>query len=93
MTELGTFSFHFFPFSLAYSKLFLNFAFGKSQPTYTEIMKENKIQFTRPLGAFKDSVRAYRAYKQKWQQRVNEELEEREASRRIATAEMNLELV
>lgn len=56
-------------------------------------MKENKIQFTRPLGAFRDSVRAYRAYKQKWQQRVNEELEEREASRRIATAEMNLELV
>ena len=49
-------------------------------------MKENKIQFTRPLGAFKDSVRAYRAYKQKWQQRVNEELEERERKAFIATA-------
>ena len=56
-------------------------------------MKENKVQFTHPLGAFRDSVRAYRDYKQKWQQRVNRELEEREVSRRLAMAEMNFELV
>ena len=59
----------------------------------TEIMKENKIQFTRPLGAFKDSVMAYRAYKQKWQQRVNEELEERERKAFIATAKHNASIM
>jgi len=72
------------------TKIFPNFA---TRYNVTEIMKENKVQFTRPLGAFRDSVRAYRDYKQKWQQRVNRELEEREVSRRLAMAEMNLELV
>lgn len=38
-------------------------------------METRLITFTRPLGTFRDSLRAYRKYKNEWQERVNKELD------------------
>ena len=33
------------------------------------------MTFTRPLGTFRDALRAYRQHKTEWQERVNKELD------------------
>lgn len=38
-------------------------------------METRLITFNRPLGTFRESLRAYRKYKNEWQERVNKELD------------------
>ena len=40
-----------------------------------KFMETRSVTFTRPLGTFRDSLRAYRQYKKEWQERVNKELD------------------
>jgi len=38
-------------------------------------MEAKTMTFTRPLGTFRDALRAYRQHKTEWQERVNKELD------------------
>lgn len=47
-------------------------------------MGSDTLQFTHPVGFFKDSVRAYRKYKQEWRAQMEEKLAKMEEEIRQA---------
>lgn len=45
------------------------------------------LTFNRPLGTFKDAVRAYREYKKDWQEQINKKLDRMEEEIQQAKAD------
>ena len=50
-------------------------------------MEETTIKFVHPVGSFRDSVRAYRAYKKEWRAKMQAKLAKMEEEIRQAKAD------
>ena len=50
-------------------------------------MEAKSIEFTHPVGSFKDSVRAYRNYKKEWRAKMEKKLAQMEEEIRQAKAD------
>lgn len=64
----------------------------RAQKKDSSHMENTILTFTHPVGAFRNAIRSYRAYKKEWQERINKELDEREECLRKAKAEFQMEL-